>query len=48
MRLALNLAVDKQAIMQRVLGGLGTVVGSWLSYPTDPWTTDALEEAVPL
>ena len=29
-RLALNLAVDKQAIMQRVLGGLGTVSGAWL------------------
>src|SRR5713101_6531164 len=41
-RLALNLAVDKQAIMQRVLGGLGTVSGSWLTYPTDPWATEAL------
>ena len=38
-RLALNLAVDKEAIMQRVLGGLGTVVGSWLTYPNDPWAT---------
>jgi ABC-type transport system substrate-binding protein len=38
-RLALNLAVDKQAIMQRVLGGLGTAVGSWLTYPSDPWAT---------
>jgi peptide/nickel transport system substrate-binding protein len=46
-RLALNLAVDKQAIMQRMLGGLGTVVGSWLSYPTDPWTTDALKKPYP-
>ena len=34
-RLALNLAVDKQAIMQQVLGGLGSVVGAWLTYPTD-------------
>jgi peptide/nickel transport system substrate-binding protein len=36
-RLALNLAVDKQAVLQQVLGGLGGVAGSWLSYPTDPW-----------
>jgi peptide/nickel transport system substrate-binding protein len=36
-RLALHLAVDKQAIRQQVLGGLGTVMGSWLSYPADPW-----------
>jgi peptide/nickel transport system substrate-binding protein len=46
-RLALNLAVDKQAIMQRVLGGLGTAVGSWLSYPSDPWNTDALKKPYP-
>ena len=46
-RLALNLAVDKQAIMQRVLGGLGTVVGSWLTYPTDPWATEALKKPYP-
>src|SRR5215467_4770307 len=46
-RLALNLAVDKQAIMQRVLGGLGTVVGSWLMYPSDPWATDALKKPYP-
>ncbi|PWU23974.1 MAG: hypothetical protein C5B48_07675 [Candidatus Rokuibacteriota bacterium] len=46
-RLALNLAVDKQAIMQRVIGGLGTVMGSWLSYPNDPWTTDALKQPIP-
>jgi len=46
-RLALNLAVDKQAIMQRVLGGLGSVVGSWLSYPSDPWTTDASRKPYP-
>src|SRR2546426_2029339 len=41
-RLALNLAVDKQAIMRQVLGGLGSVLGSWLTYPTDPWATEAL------
>jgi ABC-type transport system substrate-binding protein len=43
-RLALNLAVDKQAIMQQILGGLGSVMGSWLSYPNDPWTTEALRQ----
>jgi ABC-type transport system substrate-binding protein len=41
-RLALNLAVDKQAIMQQVLGDLGSVLGSWLTFPTDPWATEAL------
>jgi peptide/nickel transport system substrate-binding protein len=46
-RLALNLAVDKQAIMQRVLGGLGTVLGSWLAYPNDPWASDALKKPYP-
>jgi peptide/nickel transport system substrate-binding protein len=46
-RLALNYAVDKQAIMQRVLGGLGTVVGSWLAYPSDPWASDALKKPLP-
>ncbi len=46
-RLALNLAVDKQAIMQRVLGGLGSVAGSWLSYPTDPWVTPELLKPYP-
>jgi peptide/nickel transport system substrate-binding protein len=46
-RLALNLAVDKQAIMQRVLGGLGTVVGSWMTYPNDPWATEALKKPLP-
>src|SRR5262247_2168384 len=39
---ALNLAVDKQAIVQQVLGGLGSVVGAWLTYPTDAWATEAL------
>jgi ABC-type transport system substrate-binding protein len=46
-RLALNLAVDKQAIMQRVLGGLGSVLGSWQAFPNDPWTTDALKQPYP-
>ena len=46
-RLAMNLAVDKQAVMQRVLGGLGSPVGSWLSYPSDPWTTDELKKSYP-
>jgi peptide/nickel transport system substrate-binding protein len=46
-RLALNLAVDKQAIMQRVIGGLGTVVGSWLAYPNDPWASEALKKPYP-
>jgi len=32
-RLALNLAVDKQAIMQQVLGGLGTVGGAAHFFP---------------
>jgi ABC-type transport system substrate-binding protein len=46
-RVALNLAVDKQAIMQRVLGGLGTALGSWLMYPSDPWASDALKKPHP-
>jgi peptide/nickel transport system substrate-binding protein len=46
-RLAMNLAVDKQAIMKNVLGGLGTVVGSWLAYPTDPWASEALKKPLP-
>ncbi len=46
-RLALNLAVDKHAIMQRVLGNLGTVSGAWLAYPNDPWSTDALKKPYP-
>ncbi len=46
-RLALNLAVDKQAIMQRILGGLGTAVNSWLAYPNDPWATEALKKPLP-
>ena len=46
-RLALNLAVDKDAIMQRVLGGLGSVVGSWHAFPNDPWTTEVLKKPYP-
>ena len=46
-RLAMNLAVDKQAIMQRILGGLGTTTGAWLSYPNDPWSTETLKKPYP-
>jgi len=46
-RLALNLAVDKNAVMERVMGNLGSVTGSWLAYPNDPWTTDALKNPYP-
>ena len=46
-RLAMNLAVDKPAIMKNVMGGLGTVVGSWLAYPTDPWASEALRKPLP-
>src|SRR2546426_2161788 len=46
-RLALNLAVDKQAIMQRILGGLGTPSASWLAYPNDPWNTESLKKPYP-
>src|SRR5262249_15762375 len=46
-RLALNLAVDKQAIVQQMLGGLGSALGAWLSYPTDSWTTEALLKPYP-
>ena len=45
-RLALNLAVDKDAIIQQIFGGLGTPGGTVNFYPTDPWTTAAL--AIPL
>ena len=41
-RLALNLAIDKKAIIERVLGGVGTAVGTVNYYPTDPWISDAL------
>jgi peptide/nickel transport system substrate-binding protein len=43
-RQALNLAVDKNAIVKQMLGGLGTPLGSWLMYPSDPWATDALKK----
>lgn len=41
-RLALHLAVDKQAMLQHVLGGLGTAAGAVHFSPTDPWATEAL------
>jgi peptide/nickel transport system substrate-binding protein len=41
-RQALNLAVDKRAIIQQVLGGLGTAGGAVNYYPNDPWATEAL------
>src|SRR6266545_1510368 len=46
-RLALNLAVDKKAIFQQVLGGLGTPVGTVNYYPTDPWISEALLKPLP-
>jgi peptide/nickel transport system substrate-binding protein len=46
-RMALNLAVDKKAIFERVLGGVGTPVGTVNYYPTDPWISDALLKPVP-
>ena len=46
-RLALNLAVDKKAIIDRVLGGVGTPVGTVNYYPTDPWITESLLKPVP-
>ena len=46
-RLALNLAVDKKAILQQVLGGLGAAVGTVNYYPTDPWATEALLRPIP-
>jgi peptide/nickel transport system substrate-binding protein len=46
-RLALNLAVDKQAIIQRVLGGVGTPAGAVNFYPSDPWATEALVQPYP-
>jgi peptide/nickel transport system substrate-binding protein len=46
-RLALNLAVDKKAIVQQVLGGLGTPVGTVNYYPADPWATEALLKPLP-
>src|SRR6266571_2749688 len=46
-RHALNLAIDKKAIIERVLGGVGTPVGTVNYYPTDPWISDALLKTVP-
>ena len=46
-RLALNLAVDKRAIIQQVLGGLGTPAGTVNFYPTDAWATEALVQPYP-
>lgn len=45
-RLALNLAIDKKAIIDRVLGGVGTPVGTVNYYPTDPWMSPALLKPV--
>ncbi len=46
-RLALNLAVDKKAIFQQVMGGLGTPVGTVNYYPSDPWISEALLKPYP-
>jgi ABC-type transport system substrate-binding protein len=46
-RWALNLAVDKKAIFERVLGGVGTAVGTVNYYPTDPWMSAALLKPIP-
>jgi peptide/nickel transport system substrate-binding protein len=46
-RQALNLAVDKQAILRQVLGGLGTAAGAVNYYPTDRWATEALLKPYP-
>jgi peptide/nickel transport system substrate-binding protein len=46
-RLALNLAVDKKAIFQQILGGVGTPVGTVNYYPTDAWISEALLKPVP-
>jgi peptide/nickel transport system substrate-binding protein len=46
-RLALNLAVDKKAIVQQVLGGVGQAVGTVNYYPTDAWMTKSLLEPLP-
>jgi ABC-type transport system substrate-binding protein len=45
-RLALNHAIDKKAIIERVLGGVGTPVGTVNYYPTDAWISDALLKPV--
>lgn len=46
-RAALNLAVDKQAIIRQVLGGLGTAAGAVNYYPTDPWASEGLLKPYP-
>jgi peptide/nickel transport system substrate-binding protein len=46
-RLALNLAVDKQAIFQQVLGGLGQAAGTLNFYPGEPWATETLLQPYP-
>jgi len=46
-RLALNLAVDKKAVVERVLGGLGAPVGTVNYYPTDTWASEALLKPLP-
>src|SRR5215471_5970144 len=46
-RLALNLAVDKRAIIQQMLGGLGTPAGTVNFYPSDAWATEALVKPYP-
>jgi peptide/nickel transport system substrate-binding protein len=46
-RLALNLAVDKQAIIEQIFGGLGTAAGAVNFYPADSWTTEALRQPYP-
>lgn len=46
-RLALNLAVDKHAIIRQVLGGLGTPAGAVNFYPNNPWANEALLKPYP-
>jgi len=46
-RLALNLAVDKKAIFQQVMGGVGSPLGTVNYYPTDPWISEALLKPIP-
>jgi peptide/nickel transport system substrate-binding protein len=46
-RRALGLAIDKKAIIERVLGGVGTPVGTVNYYPTDPWISEALLKPLP-
>ena len=47
-RLALNLAVDKKAIFQQVLGGVGTPVGTVELLPDRPVDLGGLAEAASL